>query len=406
MEEVKAGKNDNGMKGTFGRFGGQYVAETLMGPLDELEEQYEAVREDPRFWEELGLLLRHFVGRPTPITYLRRLSDQLGGARIYAKREDLAHTGAHKINNALGQALLARRMGKHRVIAETGAGQHGVATATVCCMLGMKSVIYMGAADVRRQEPNVQRMKLLGADVRVVHTGTQTLKDASIDAIQDWTTNARDTYYLLGSAVGPHPYPTMVRDFQSVIGDECRDQVLGAEGRLPACIVACVGGGSNAIGMFKAFLDDRDVRLIGVQAAGDGLETERHAAPLVAGSVGVLLGTDTYILQDDNGQIRDAHSIAPGLDYPGVGPQHSQLKTSGRVEYVAVDNKGALRAFRTLCQTEGIIPALEPAHAVAKALDLAPEMRRDETLMINMSGRGDKDLGPAIEGLLKYEVEV
>ena len=393
------------MKGHFGRYGGQFVAETLMGPLQELEEEYTVAREDPKFQAELQALLCDFVGRPTPLTLLRRLSTQLGGARIYLKREDLAHTGAHKINNAIGQALLAKRMGKPRVVADTGAGQHGVAVAAACSLLDLECVIYMGAIDAERQTPNVQRMQLLGADLRLVKAGTQTLKDAINEGIRDWITNVRSTYYLLGSVVGPHPFPTIVRDFQSIIGKECREQVLAAEGRLPDCVVACVGAGSNSIGIFSAFLEEKTVSLVGVEAAGDGIESGHHAAPLIAGSIGVLHGSTTYVLQNEDGQILETHSIAPGLDYPGVGPEHSYLKDIGRVQYTAVSNEGALRAFRLLCRTEGILPALEPAHAVAKAVELAPQMQADQVLVINLSGRGDKDLDAVIKALASLEAE-
>ncbi len=376
--------------GRFGRFGGRYVPETLMPALKELEAAYEWFREDPGFRAELEYYRRHYIGRPTPLYHARRLGDR-AGAVFYLKREDLAHTGAHKINNALGQALLARRLGKRRVVAETGAGQHGVATATVCAMLGLECVVYMGAEDVRRQALNVRRMRLLGAEVRPVTSGSQTLKDAINEAIRDWVTNVRTTYYLIGSVVGPHPYPRIVREFQAVIGQEARAQVLELAGRLPDYVVACVGGGSNAIGIFYGFLEDLQVRLVGVEAAGLGLETEAHAASLVGGRPGVLHGAYTYVLQDEAGQIRETHSVAPGLDYPAVGPEHGFLKESGRVTYVAVDDKAALAAFRTLAEAEGILPALEAAHAVAYALELG---RREpgRLVLINLSGRGDKDL--------------
>ncbi len=377
-------------RGRFGRFGGRYVPETLIPALMELEAAYEWFRRDPGFRQELEYYQRHYVGRPTPLYQARRLGD-LVGATIYLKREDLAHTGAHKINNALGQALLAKRLGKRRIIAETGAGQHGVATATVCAMLGLECVVYMGAEDVRRQAINVRRMRLLGAEVRPVTTGSQTLKDAINEAIRDWVTNVRNTYYLIGSVVGPHPYPRIVRDFQAVIGQEARRQVLEQAGRLPDYVVACVGGGSNAIGIFHGFLDDPTVALVGVEAAGRGVETDAHAASLVAGRPGVLHGAYTYVLQDEAGQVRETHSVAPGLDYPAVGPEHSFLKEAGRVTYVAVDDAAALAAFRTLAETEGILPALEAAHAIAYALELG---RREpgRLVLVNLSGRGDKDL--------------
>jgi tryptophan synthase beta chain len=377
--------------GHFGRFGGQFVPETLMPALEELAAAYEQARQDPSFDEEFRYYLKQYVGRPSPLYFAERLTRQLGGARIYLKREDLNHTGAHKINNTIGQALLAKRMGKRRVIAETGAGQHGVATATVAAMFNMQCVVYMGEEDIRRQELNVFRMRLLGADVAPVTSGSRTLKDAMNEAIRDWVTNVRTTYYLLGTVGGPHPYPMLVRDFQTVIGVEARAQILEQEGRLPDCIVACVGGGSNSIGIFHPFLDD-PVRLIGVEAAGHGIETGKHAATLSAGQVGVLHGALSYLLQDENGQVLEAHSISAGLDYPGVGPEHSYLKDSGRAEYVAVTDDEALEAFQLLTHTEGILPALESAHAVAYAAKLAPTMDGDKIMIINISGRGDKDV--------------
>ncbi|MGN7456992.1 tryptophan synthase subunit beta [Paenibacillus pasadenensis] len=389
----------------YGPFGGAFVAETLIRNLEELKREYAAVREDGTFLAQIDRLLREFVGRPTPITPLERLSGERGGARVYLKREDLTHTGAHKINNALAQALLAKRMGKKRIVAETGAGQHGVAVATACCKLGLECVVYMGAVDAARQAPNVQRMKLLGADLRLVTLGQQTLKDAISEAIRDWIANVDTTHYLLGSAVGPQPFPEIVRDFQSVIGREAREQLLQAEGRLPDAVVACVGGGSNAIGIFSGFLSDPAVRLIGVQAAGEGLESGKHAAPLVQGTLGIIQGSLTYMLQDEHGGIRETHSIAPGLDYPGAGPQHSYLKDSGRVEYTSATDREALEAFRCLCRTEGILPALESAHAVAHALKLAPSMEPGQIVLVNLSGRGDKDLSQAIEALDKLELE-
>jgi len=383
-------------KGKFGRYGGRYVPETLVPALDELEEAYASIKDDPEFQQELNQLLKDYVGRPTPLYHAKRLSEILGGAQIYLKREDLAHTGAHKINNALGQALLARKMGKRRIIAETGAGQHGVATATVCAMLGLDCVVYMGSEDVERQKLNVYRMELLGATVVPVESGTRTLKDAINEAIRDWVTNVRDTFYLIGSVVGPHPYPMIVRDFQSVIGKESREQFLSKVGRLPDIIVACVGGGSNSMGIFYPFIEDKDVKLVGVEAGGLGISSGKHAATLVAGSYGVLHGAAMYLLQDENGQIMGTHSISAGLDYPGVGPEHSYLKDIGRAEYTSVNDEEALEAFKLLSRTEGIIPALESAHAVAYAARLAPQMSTDSLILINLSGRGDKDLGTIV----------
>jgi len=378
-------------KGWFGRFGGRFVPETLIEALEELEENYTRLKESAEFRSELEVLLRNYAGRPTPLYFARNLTEVLGGAKIYLKREDLLHGGAHKINNALGQALLAKHMGKRRVIAETGAGQHGVATAMACAVLGLECRVYMGELDARRQSANVKRMKLLGAEVVEVSSGTRTLKDAINEAIRDWVTNVRNTYYLLGSCVGPHPYPTIVRDFQSVIGRECRSQILEAEGTLPDYVIACVGGGSNAIGIFHPFIDD-DVKLIGVEAGGRGEGLGEHAASLVRGSEGVLHGAYTYVLQDEDGQIADTWSIAPGLDYPAVGPEHAYLKETGRAQYVAVGDEAALKAYVTLARTEGILPALEPAHALAYAMELAPNLKRDEIIIVNLSGRGDKDL--------------
>jgi tryptophan synthase beta chain len=385
--------------GRFGEYGGRFVPETLMAAHTELEAAYAEARRDERFQIEFDRLLRHYVGRPTPLYFAENLTRELGGARIYIKREDLAHTGAHKINNALGQALLARRMGKPRIIAETGAGQHGVATATVCAMLGFSCTVYMGAEDVRRQALNVFRMKLLGAEVRPVEAGSRTLKDAINEALRDWVTNVRTTYYLIGSVVGAHPYPMMVRDFQSVIGREARQQIVAQAGRLPDLVVACVGGGSNAIGLFHPFVEDRDVRLVGVEAAGEGIETGRHAATLVAGRPGVLHGARSYLLQDAYGQVSETHSISAGLDYPGVGPEHSFLRDTGRAEYVAVTDAEALAGFQLLCRTEGIIPALEPAHAVAYVAQVAPRMPRDAIILLGLSGRGDKDMGTVAAAL-------
>ena len=384
-------------RGRFGAFGGRFVPETLMAALEELEEQYGNTKTDSAFRDELDSLLRNYAGRPTPLYHAPNLSRHCGGARIYLKREDLAHTGAHKINNALGQALLARHMGKRRIIAETGAGQHGVAAATVCAMMGLECIVYMGAEDIRRQSLNVFRMRLLGAEVRQVDSGSRTLKDAINEAIRDWVTNVETTHYLLGSAVGPHPYPLMVRDFQSVIGLEARRQVLEAEGRLPTYVVACVGGGSNAIGIFSAFVPDEDVKLIGVEAGGDGLETGRHAAPLSAGKPGVLHGSMSYLLQDEHGQVVEAHSISAGLDYPGVGPEHSYLKDTGRVEYVAVKDSEALEGFHLLSRTEGIIPALEPSHAIYHVSKLAGRLPPDDVILVCLSGRGDKDIDVVAE---------
>ncbi len=380
--------------GHFGPYGGKFVPETLMSALDELEAAYREAQADAAFQEELERLFRDYAGRPTPLYLAERLTAHCGGARIYLKREDLAHTGAHKINNTLGQGLLARRMGKHRLIAETGAGQHGVATATVAALLGMECVIYMGTEDMRRQAPNVDRMRLLGAEVRPVDAGSRTLKDAINEAIRDWVTNVRTTHYLLGSVLGPHPYPLIVRDFQAVIGREARQQILEAEGRLPDMLIACVGGGSNAMGLFHAFRRD-PVQLIGVEAGGLGIETGKHAARFAdpqRGRIGVLHGTKSYVLQDDDGQILTTHSISAGLDYPAVGPEHSWLRDQGRAEYTYATDQEALEAFRLLCRLEGIIPALESAHALAEALKCAPEMDAEQVIIVNLSGRGDKDL--------------
>jgi tryptophan synthase beta chain len=378
--------------GHFGRFGGRFVPETLMHPLAELTTAYERFLKDPAFLAELDNDLRDYVGRPSPLYHAERWSRELGGAQILLKREDLNHTGAHKVNNTVGQALLARRMGKTRIIAETGAGQHGVASATVAARMGLECVVYMGEVDVARQEANVYRMKLLGAEVVAVKSGSRTLKDALNEAMRDWVTNIDNTFYIIGTVAGPHPYPAMVRDFQAVIGRETREQMLQRSGKLPDAVVACVGGGSNAIGLFHPFIDDADVRMIGVEAGGDGIETGRHAAPLCAGKPGVLHGNRTYLMEDENGQIVETHSISAGLDYPGVGPEHAWLKDSGRAEYVSVTDDEALAAFHALTQTEGIIPALETSHALAYAAKLAPTMRRDQTIVINLSGRGDKDM--------------
>ncbi|HEU4797783.1 MAG TPA: tryptophan synthase subunit beta [bacterium] len=379
-------------KGRFGKYGGRYVPETLIPALEELENSYHRFSRDEVFQAELDRLLRRYCGRPTPLYFAARLTQVLAGPRIYLKREDLLHTGAHKINNTLGQVLLAQRMHKRRVIAETGAGQHGVATATAAALFGLECDVYMGALDMVRQELNVYRMRLLGARVIPVESGTRTLKDAINEALRDWVTNVRTTFYVIGSVVGPHPYPTMVRDFQSVIGHEARAQILEEAGRLPDCLLACVGGGSNAMGLFYPFKDDASVRMIGVEAGGLGIPTLHHAATLVAGTPGVLHGAYSYLLQDATGQVRGTHSVSAGLDYPGVGPEHSFLKDSGRAEYVAVTDDEALEGFRLLARSEGIIPALEPAHAVAYLRTLAPSMRRDQTVILGLSGRGDKDV--------------
>ena len=386
-------------RGYFGDYGGRFVPETLIPALDELEQAYHEAQADANFWIELSKLLHDYAGRPTPLYEAEQLTRHCGGVRILLKREDLTHTGAHKINNALGQGLLARRMGKRRVIAETGAGQHGVATAAVCAMLGMECIVYMGGEDIRRQGLNVFRMKLMGAEVRTVTAGSRTLKDAINEAIRDWVTNVQNTHYLLGSVVGPHPYPLMVREFQSVIGKETREQCLGQIGLLPDYVIACVGGGSNAIGIFYPFLEDKDVKLIGVEAGGRGLKSDKHAASLSRGSIGVLHGTKSYLLQDNHGQVRETHSISAGLDYPGVGPEHSFLKDSGRASYVAVNDDEALEGFKLLCLTEGITPALETAHAISYAVRLATSLKKDEIIVINLSGRGDKDMDIVTEAL-------
>jgi tryptophan synthase beta chain len=386
----------------FGPYGGQFVPETLMPALIELEQAFVDAQKDPAFRREFEGLLASFVGRPTPLTYAKRLSDQLGGAQIYLKREDLAHTGAHKINNALGQALLVKRMGKKRVVAETGAGQHGVASATVAALLGLECVVYMGTVDIARQEPNVFRMKLLGAEVRPVTSGTQTLKDAINEAIRDWVTNVGDTHYLLGSALGPHPYPTIVREFQSVIGIEAREQMLRDVGRLPDTVIACVGGGSNAIGVFSGFVNDEQVELIGVEAGGSGIASGKHAARFgdpSKGRVGVIHGTRTYVLQDEDGQIAETHSVSAGLDYAAVGPEHAMMRDNERAFYTSATDTEALSAFQILCHTEGIIPALESSHAVAEVIKRAPKMKKDQVILVNLSGRGDKDLNTVIKEL-------
>ena len=380
-------------RGHFGPYGGTFVAETLIHALDELQRVYTEVRQDPAFMAEYHSELRHFVGRPSPIYHAARLSREVGGAQIHLKREDLNHTGAHKVNNTIGQAMVARRMGKPRVIAETGAGQHGVATATICARYGLECVVYMGSEDVKRQSPNVYRMHLLGATVVPVESGSRTLKDALNEALRDWVTNVENTFYIIGTVAGPHPYPTMVRDFQRVIGDECLQQMPEMIGRQPDAVLACVGGGSNAMGLFYPYIEHEKTRLIGVEAAGQGLASGKHSASLCAGTPGVLHGNRTYLLHDENGQITETHSISAGLDYPGVGPEHAYLKDIGRAEYVSITDDEALAAFHRLCRTEGIIPALESSHAVAYAMKMAATMRPDQHLLVNLSGRGDKDIG-------------
>ncbi len=385
--------------GHFGIFGGRYVAETLMPLILDLEQAYEAAKADPSFKSQMDDLMANYVGRPSPLYFAERLTAHYGGAKIYFKRDELNHTGAHKINNCIGQILLAQRMGKSRIIAETGAGQHGVATATVAARFGLECKVFMGATDIERQQPNVFRMNLLGAEVIPVNSGSSTLKDAMNEALRDWVTNVEDTYYLIGTAAGPHPYPAMVRDFQSVIGQEAREQILKAEGRLPDSLVACIGGGSNAIGLFHPFLDDVDVSMVGVEAAGHGIDSGEHAASISAGSPGVLHGNRTYLLQDDDGQIKDAHSISAGLDYPGIGPEHSWLSESGRVDYVAVTDDEALAAFQDCCRLEGIIPALEPSHALAHVARTAPDLSNDHIMVVNLCGRGDKDIFTVADAL-------
>ena len=386
-------------KGHYGMYGGQYVAETLMGPLAELEAAYAEAKADPAFQREFNEILRDYVGRESPITHCRRLSEHLGGAQILLKREDLNHTGAHKVNNTIGQAMLAKRMGKKRLIAETGAGMHGVATATVAALFGMPCEVYMGAIDVERQSPNVQRMRMLGAKVNAVTEGSATLKDAMNEAIRDWVTNCDDTFYVIGTVAGPHPYPQMVRDFQSVIGREAREQMLAKYGRLPDQAIACVGGGSNAMGLFAGFIDDAEVKLVGVEAGGKGLATGEHAASINAGRVGVLHGAKTYLLQTDSGQIIDTYSVSAGLDYPGVGPEHAHLADTGRAEYPVISDDEAIMAFEALCRFEGIIPALESSHALAEAIKRAPTLPKDALLLVNLSGRGDKDM----DSIMRYK---
>jgi tryptophan synthase beta chain len=392
---LRSGPDD---QGHFGQFGGRYVAETLMPLILDLDREYRAAKADPAFAAQFDDLLEHYVGRPSPLYFAERLSDQLGGAKIYFKRDELNHTGAHKINNCIGQILLAMRMGKTRIIAETGAGQHGVATATVAARFGLPCVIFMGARDIERQAPNVFRMKLLGAEVRPVESGARTLKDAMNEALRDWVANVHDTFYIIGTAAGPHPYPELVRDFQSVIGREAREQILAREGRLPDLLVAAIGGGSNAIGLFHPFLDDPDVAMIGVEAAGHGLD-KQHAASLAGGRPGILHGNKTYLLQDEDGQIDEAHSISAGLDYPGIGPEHSWLHEIGRVEYQSATDDEALEAFKLLCKIEGIIPALEPSHAIAAVMRIAPTMAKDKIIIVNLCGRGDKDIFTVAEAL-------
>jgi tryptophan synthase beta chain len=401
QEQAAKAENMPDERGHFGPYGGRFVAETLMHPLNELTAAYEKYLKDPGFQAELDADLAHFVGRPSPLYFAERLTRETGGARIYLKREDLNHTGAHKINNTVGQALLAKRMGKQRIIAETGAGQHGVASATVAARLGMECVVYMGEADIRRQAINVYRMRLLGAEVVSVSSGSKTLKDALNEALRDWVTNVDNTFYIIGTVAGPHPYPAMVRDFQAVIGREARSQILEQAGRLPDALVACVGGGSNAIGLFHPFIDDAGVALHGVEGGGDGIETGRHAAPLCAGSAGVLHGNRTYLMEDSDGQIIETHSISAGLDYPGVGPEHAWLKDTGRAQYAAVTDTEALAAFHQLTRVEGIMPALESSHALAYATRLAAGMDKDRIIVVNLSGRGDKDVHTiaALEGI-------
>ena len=390
------GKQDNitypDENGRFGDFGGRYVAETLMPPILELEKAYEEAKVDPEFLAEFDDFLAHYVGRPSPLYFAERLTEHVGGAKIYFKRDELNHTGAHKINNCMGQILLAKRMGKTRIIAETGAGQHGVATATVAARFGLECIVYMGAVDIVRQKPNVFRMRLLGAEVRAVHSGTATLKDAMNEALRDWVTNVGDTFYCIGTVAGPHPYPAMVRDFQAIIGREAKEQILEREGRLPDAAVACIGGGSNAMGLFHEFVPHESVRLIGVEAAGHGVDTGEHAASLTGGTPGVLHGNRTYLLQDEHGQINDAHSISAGLDYPGIGPEHAYLHDIGRAEYLSCTDDEALEAFQLCAKLEGILPALEPSHAIPRTVELAKELGEDGLIIMNMCGRGDKDV--------------
>ena len=386
-------------KGYFGKFGGRYVSETLMPLIEEVEKEYNKIKNDQSFLDEFNYYLSHYVGRPSPLFYAERITKDLKGAKVYFKRDELNHTGAHKINNCIGQILLAKRMGKKRIIAETGAGQHGVATATVCALFGLPCVVYMGAKDIKRQSPNVFRMKLLGAEIISVESGSKSLKDAMNEALRDWVTNIRDTFYIIGTAAGPHPYPTIVRDFQSIIGKEVRSQILDIENKLPDLLIACIGGGSNAIGLFYDFLDDEQVKMLAVEAAGLGLSSDKHAASLSGGKPGVLHGNKTYLLQDHNGQIKEAHSISAGLDYPGIGPEHSFLFEQKRVKYVSSTDKEALEAFKYCCEKEGIIPALEPAHALATLIKVAPDMDSDQIIVMNMCGRGDKDIFTVADAL-------
>ncbi|QIB33916.1 tryptophan synthase subunit beta [Ancylobacter pratisalsi] len=394
LNSFRTGPDENGH---FGIFGGRFVAETLMPLILQLQEAYEDAKADPAYKAEMDAGLKHYVGRPSPLYFAERLTEHLGGAKIYFKREELNHTGSHKVNNVLGQILLARRMGKERIIAETGAGQHGVATATLCARYGLKCIVYMGALDVARQAPNVFRMKMLGAEVVQVESGAKTLKDAMNEALRDWVTNVHDTFYCIGTVAGPHPYPAMVRDFQSIIGQETREQMMEQEGRLPDSLIACIGGGSNAMGLFHPFLDDPDVKIWGVEAAGHGIPTGQHAASLTGGRPGVLHGNRTYLLMDDDGQIAEAHSISAGLDYPGIGPEHSWLHETGRATYISATDQEALEAFQLVSRLEGIIPALEPAHALAKVMELAPTLPKDHLMVVNLSGRGDKDIPQVAE---------
>ena len=386
-------------KGYFGDFGGRYVSETLMPLIEEVEEEYNNIKNDNKFQKEFNYYLKYYVGRPSPLFFAKRITEDLGGPKIYFKRDELNHTGAHKINNCIGQILLAKKMGKKRIIAETGAGQHGVATATVCALFGLPCIIYMGEKDIERQSPNVFRMKLLGAEVKSVSNGSKSLKDAMNEALRDWVTNVQDTFYIIGTAAGPHPYPSMVRDFQSVIGKEVRSQIMSQENRLPDLLIACIGGGSNALGLFYDFLDDKEVKMLAVEAAGLGLSSGKHAASLSGGKPGVLHGNKTYLLQNPDGQIEEAHSISAGLDYPGIGPEHSFLFEQKRVEYVAATDQEALEAFKYCCKTEGIIPALEPAHALAALIKIAPQMSKEEVIVMNMCGRGDKDIFTVADAL-------
>ena len=396
---VNSYKNQPDERGHFGPYGGRYVAETLMPLILEVEKAYEAAKDDPKFWEELEILQRDYVGRPSPLYFAERTTQELGGAKIYFKRDELNHTGAHKINHCLGQILVAKRMGKTRIICETGAGQHGVATATVCALFDLPCTVFMGATDIERQAPNVFRMKLLGAEVRAVETGSGTLKDAMNEALRDWVTNVHDTYYLIGTVAGPHPFPQMVRDFQSIIGTELKEQMMEREGRLPDHLVACIGGGSNAMGLFHPFLDDTDVKMIGVEAGGHGVDTEEHAASLTGGTAGVLHGMKSYFLQDNDGQITEAHSISAGLDYPGIGPEHAWLFDQKRVEYVSVTDDEAIAAFQKLAKLEGILPALEPSHAFAHVIKMAATLPKDDIIVMNLCGRGDKDIFTIAEHL-------